>query len=84
VQFVTLRQFASMEWSPIPAQCCLSPDEVYSLTAFLLFRSGIIEEDSVMNEETLPKVKMPNRDAYVPPPYLNTPWKPGMRQAQNK
>jgi hypothetical protein len=49
VQFVTLRQFASLEWSPIPAQCCLSPDEVYSLTAFLLFRNGIIEEDSVMN-----------------------------------
>src|SRR5262249_6831954 len=64
--------------------CCLSPDEVYSLTAFLLFRGGIIAEDQAMSAETLPQVKMPNRDAYAPPPYLNSPWKPGMRQAENK
>ena len=84
VQFATLRQFSSLEWAATPAQCCLSPDEVYSLTAFLLFRSGIIAEDRVMNAETLPKVQMPNRDSYVPPPYLKSPWKPGMRHAENK
>jgi len=42
----------------------LTPDEVYSLTAFVLFKNGIIKEDEVMDRETLPKVKMPNRNAF--------------------
>jgi cytochrome c len=45
----------------------LSPNEVYSLTAFLLFRNGIIGENDVMNARTLPKVRMPNRDGFLPP-----------------
>ena len=40
----------------------LKPDEVYSLAAFLLFKNGVIAEDQVMDAQTLPKVKMPNRD----------------------
>ena len=44
----------------------LPPDEVYALTAFVLFKNNIIKEDEVMDRETLPKVKMPNRDAFVP------------------
>ena len=52
----------------------LSPDEVYALTAFLLFRNGIIQETDVMDAKSLPKVQMPYRDAYTPPP---TDWKPG-------
>lgn len=44
----------------------LKPDEVYSLTAFLLYRNEIIKEDDVINAETLPKIKMPNRDGFIP------------------
>ena len=44
----------------------LTPDEVYGLTAFVLFKNNIVKEDEVMDRETLPKVKMPNRDAFVP------------------
>ena len=44
----------------------LKPDEVYSLTAFLLCRNEIIKEDDVINAETLPKIKMPNRDGFIP------------------
>lgn len=44
----------------------LPPEEVYSLTAFVLWKNNIIKEDDVMDRETLPKVKMPNRDAFVP------------------
>jgi S-disulfanyl-L-cysteine oxidoreductase SoxD len=44
----------------------LKPDEVYSLTAFLLFRNDIIKEDDVINAQTLPKIKMPNRDGFIP------------------
>jgi cytochrome c len=84
-QFTALKKFAAVEWSDSQAApCCLNPDEVYGLTAFLLFRGGIIAEDQVMNADTLPQVKMPNRDSYAPPPYLKSPWKPGMRQAENK
>jgi len=42
----------------------LSPTQVYALTAFILFKNGIIKEDEVMNNETLPKVQMPNGKAF--------------------
>ena len=43
----------------------LSDDEVYALTAYLLFLNGIIAEDEVMDAQTLPAVQMPNRDNFV-------------------
>jgi cytochrome c len=43
----------------------LSDNQVYAVVAYLLSLDGIIEKDAVMNAETLPKVKMPNRDAFV-------------------
>ena len=46
----------------------LQPDEVYSLTAFLLYRNGIIKETEVMDAKSLPKVKMPNRNGFVADP----------------
>jgi len=44
----------------------LKNDEVYSLTAFILFRDEIIKEEDVIDAKTLPKIKMPNRDGFVP------------------
>ena len=44
----------------------LKPDEVYSLTALLLYENGIIKETDVMDAKSLPKVRMPNRDGFVP------------------
>jgi S-disulfanyl-L-cysteine oxidoreductase SoxD len=44
----------------------LKADEVYSLTAFLLYRNDIIKEDDVIDATTLPKIKMPNRDGFIP------------------
>jgi mono/diheme cytochrome c family protein len=43
----------------------LTNDEVYALTAYLLALNGIIGEDAVMSAETLPAVRMPNRDGFV-------------------
>ena len=43
----------------------LSNDEVYALTAYLLQINGVIDENGVMNAETLPRVEMPNRDGFV-------------------
>ncbi|MBZ2183236.1 MAG: cytochrome c [Bryobacter sp.] len=44
----------------------LSADEVYSITAVLLYWNGIIGENDELNEKTLPRVKMPNREGFVP------------------
>ncbi len=44
----------------------LKPDEVYSITAFILYRNDIIKEDDVIDAKTLPKIKMPNRNGFIP------------------
>jgi S-disulfanyl-L-cysteine oxidoreductase SoxD len=44
----------------------LSAEDTYAVTAFLLNRNKIIEAGEVMNKESLPKVRMPNRDGFVP------------------
>jgi cytochrome c len=43
----------------------LEDDEVYALTAHLLYLNNIIPEDAEMNAETLPKVEMPARGKFV-------------------
>src|SRR5260370_19957386 len=50
---------------PITNPLSLSDDEVYAVSAYVLFLSGIVGEDAVMNAQTLPQVKMPNRDGFV-------------------
>ena len=50
---------------PLTKEGKLKPNEVYALTAFLLFKNGIIREDEVMDAQSLPKVKMPNRDHFA-------------------
>jgi cytochrome c553 len=46
----------------------LKPDEVYAVTAYLLAMNGIVSEGFELNEQTLPTVKMPNRDGFVSDP----------------
>lgn len=43
----------------------LSNDEVYAVSAYVLYLNGIIREDEVMNAQTLPQVRMPNRDGFL-------------------
>jgi mono/diheme cytochrome c family protein len=43
----------------------LTNDEVYAVTAYILALNKIIGDNDVMNAETLPKVKMPNRDGFI-------------------
>lgn len=47
----------------------LPPDETYAVTSFLLYRNGIIQHDEVLTQESLAKVRMPNRDGFVPDPH---------------
>lgn len=44
----------------------LSAEEVYSLTALVLHWNGIVSEKQEMNATTLPAVRMPNRNGFVP------------------
>ena len=40
-------------------------DELYALTAYLLYINDIVAEDERLDAESLPLVKMPNRDGFV-------------------
>ena len=52
----------SMPWT---APRTLSDSEVYSLTAYILSLNKIIGENDVLDAQSLPKVKMPNRDNFI-------------------
>jgi len=62
--------FATTVWDylnramPVGAEGTLKPDEVYALTAYLLFLNKVIPEDEVLDKQSLPKVKMPIGDDY--------------------
>jgi mono/diheme cytochrome c family protein len=46
----------------------LKPPEVYAVVAYILNLNGVIGVDAVMDAKSLPQVKMPNRDGFVPDP----------------
>ena len=50
---------------PWPRPRSLTDDEVYALTAYMLSLNKIVGENDVMNAQTLPKVRMPNRDGFI-------------------
>ena len=50
---------------PWPRPRTLTNDEVYALTAYMLSLNKIVGEDAVMNAQTLPRVRMPNRDGFI-------------------
>jgi S-disulfanyl-L-cysteine oxidoreductase SoxD len=53
---------------PFPESKSLKDDEVYAVSAYILHLNGIIGADDVMDAQSLPKVKLPNRDGFVPYP----------------
>jgi len=50
---------------PITNPLSLSDEETYAVTAYVLYLNGIIGEDVVMDAQSLPQVKMPNRDGFI-------------------
>ena len=76
--------FATTVWDyinrgmPLGREGTLTADEVYSLTAYLLFVNKVIPEDEVLDKQSLPKVKMPIGDDYARLP----DWKPGTRRLE--
>jgi len=78
--------FATVIWDyinrgmPLGKEGTLKPDEVYALTAFLLYKNGLIREGEVMNAESLPKITMPNSKGWALPA---EEWKHGMPRLQH-
>jgi cytochrome c len=50
---------------PLADPLSLSDDEVYAVSAYVLFLNGIIGEDFPLNAQTMPQVNMPNRAGFV-------------------
>ena len=50
---------------PLNTPGILSDNEVYAVTAYLLYLNEIIKKDEVMNAKTLPKVEMPNKNGFI-------------------
>jgi len=57
---------------PFTAPGSLAADEVYAVSAYILVKGGIIKKSIVLDQHTLPKVKMPNRNGFVPDPRPET------------
>jgi cytochrome c len=52
---------------PFNAPQSLTADQTYAVITYILHLNGIVPKDAVMNAQTLPKVKMPNRDGFIRP-----------------
>jgi len=52
---------------PFSAPKSLTADQVYAVSAYVLYLNGIVGEEAVMDARTLPKVEMPNRDGFLSP-----------------
>ncbi|MDR5741332.1 cytochrome c [Caballeronia sp. LZ019] len=53
---------------PYNAPQSLSADEVYAVSAYVLYLNRIVPEDARLDARSLPRVKMPNRDGFVGDP----------------
>jgi S-disulfanyl-L-cysteine oxidoreductase SoxD len=50
---------------PFQTPRSLTDDEVYALTAYILAENKLIGANDMMNAQTLPQVKMPNRENFI-------------------
>jgi cytochrome c len=51
---------------PYQAPGSLSNDDTYAVAAYILSLNGILPADGKLDRDSLPKVRMPNRDGFVP------------------
>ncbi len=51
---------------PYESPGSLTNDEIYGVVAHLLNLMGLVGEDAVLDQESLPKIEMPNRGGFVP------------------
>ena len=53
---------------PFQESKSLTADEVYAVSAYILNLNGIVGSNDVLDAQSLPKVRMPNRDGFIPFP----------------
>ncbi|QND71971.1 c-type cytochrome [Tardiphaga robiniae] len=53
---------------PYQAPGSLEVDDTYAVAAYILRLNGILPADGKLDKQSLPKIKMPNRDGFVPDP----------------
>ena len=53
---------------PYQAPGSLSVDDTYAVAAYILGLNGILPSDGKLDRNTLPAIKMPNRDGFIPDP----------------
>jgi cytochrome c len=51
---------------PMDSPQSLTNDEVYAVSAYIYHLNGLVPEDFRMNAKTMPTIKMPNRDNFIP------------------
>jgi mono/diheme cytochrome c family protein len=61
---------------PVDRPGMLSADDVYSVTAYVLHLNGIVSATEVLDANTLPRIRMPNRDGFIPDARPDTGKKP--------
>ncbi|MAK56104.1 MAG: cytochrome C [Pusillimonas sp.] len=44
----------------------MSDDDVYAVSAYILWKGNIIDKDTTLNQDNLAKVEMPNKDGFKP------------------
>lgn len=49
---------------PFTAPASLTPDQVYAVSAYILAEGKVIDEKTVLDAKTLPKVAMPNANGF--------------------
>ncbi|MDE0733134.1 MAG: cytochrome c [Gammaproteobacteria bacterium] len=50
---------------PADAPKSLTSEEVYQVTAYVLYLNGIVDQNTVINRETLIAIEMPNKDGFI-------------------
>lgn len=50
---------------PMTSPGSLSADQVYALTAYLLYANGLVPQQASIDAKSLPRVRMPNRDGFI-------------------
>jgi mono/diheme cytochrome c family protein len=51
---------------PYTAPGLLGADDTYAVVAYILNLNGVLPEDAKLDRESLPQVRMPNRDGFIP------------------
>jgi len=50
---------------PMDAPATLSEDEIYAVSAYVLYLNRIVRLEDRLDADSLPKIRMPNRDGFV-------------------